>query len=587
MARADRATRDATARAPSARAARRMIVKEFALRECFATLDASARGTIVVRAFLDRLRADAAMTDALQDATEAFTTTEMLDGVFDALEEAATRTVGVEEFLELFRISAIEANKRARATMRAAKRENKREKKKKNKAVGGGGTNAAVKEETKGETKARAGENGATSAEGAGEDAPEIEARAGQSAEEKTAVPAPLPAPRAPAPPPAPQAPVQVVVDGNYLKQVFELIDYDGNGEVTLVEFLSALHSNPEIGALLDEGTPTGDDVSNVVSEVFSRMDADQNKSVTFEEFVQYFTVQQNAHSNHALNKLSREDKKALLLSFDKAKVRSMSAFKRGIRFVSKQALKAGLRTSEKEKKEENMSKIPDSDLLVLKSYLRDVYKIVDYEKNERIVLQEFLDELSESPNIALALDVGSDISHGADKTKKMVAVIFKAMSIDAKRVVTFPEFVNYFIKITSDYFNSDSPLSRQSVVSESRSASANSTIAAFVGELFKFENKAPPPAPVAEERVASQNASRPHGDDDYMDGLVYGDDENEDLDHTVHLLRHELQQMNAVLEENQHQKKMNNALRLKLNVLTHMYAKQSAEFQALIDSMK
>ena len=94
MARADRATRDATARAPSARAARRMIVKEFALRECFATLDASARGTIVVRAFLDRLRADAAMTDALQDATEAFTTTEMLDGVFDALEEAATRDGG-------------------------------------------------------------------------------------------------------------------------------------------------------------------------------------------------------------------------------------------------------------------------------------------------------------------------------------------------------------------------------------------------------------------------------------------------------------------------------------------------------------
>ena len=417
---------------------------------------------------------------------------------------------------------------------------------------------------------------------------PEIEARAGRNAEENAVVPAPEPEARAAPPrPPPPQAPVQVVVDANYLKQVFKLIDYDGNGEVTLVEFLSALHSNPEIGALLDEGTPAGDDVSNVVSEVFSRMDADQNKSVNFEEFVEYFTVQQNAHSNHALNKLSRDEKKALLMSFDQAKVRSMSAFKRGIRYVSKQALKAGLRTSEKEKKEENMSKIPDSDLLVLKSYLRDVYKIVDYEKNERIVLQEFLDELRESPNIALALDVGSDISHGADKTKKMVAVIFKAMSIDAKRVVTFPEFVNYFIKIASDYFNSDSPLSQQSVVSESRSASANSTIGAFVGELFKFGNKTPSPAPVAEERVASRNGLRPHGDDDYMDGLVYGDDENEDLDHTVHLLRHELQQMNAVLEENQHQKKMNNALRLKLNVLTHMYAKQSAEFQALIDSMK
>lgn len=572
MARGDGSKRNASARA-SARRARRLIVKEFALRRCFESLDASGRGEIVVRAFLDRLRADAAMTDALQGATEAFTSTEMLDGVFDALEEAAARAVRVEEFLELFRISAIEANKRAKAKKKMETEERK--------ALEGGKTNAAVKEET-------AVENGATRVEGAGEDAPENEARAGRNAEENAVVPAPEPEARAAPPrPPPPQAPVQVVVDANYLKQVFKLIDYDGNGEVTLVEFLSALHSNPEIGALLDEGTPAGDDVSNVVSEVFSRMDADQNKSVNFEEFVEYFTVQQNAHSNHALNKLSRDEKKALLMSFDQAKVRSMSAFKRGIRYVSKQALKAGLRTSEKEKKEENMSKIPDSDLLVLKSYLRDVYKIVDYEKNERIVLQEFLDELRESPNIALALDVGSDISHGADKTKKMVAVIFKAMSIDAKRVVTFPEFVNYFIKIASDYFNSDSPLSQQSVVSESRSASANSTIGAFVGELFKFGNKTPSPAPVAEERVASRNGLRPHGDDDYMDGLVYGDDENEDLDHTVHLLRHELQQMNAVLEENQHQKKMNNALRLKLNVLTHMYAKQSAEFQALIDSMK
>ena len=94
MARGDGSKRNASVRA-SARRARRLIVKEFALRRCFESLDASGRGEIVVRAFLDRLRADAAMTDALQGATEAFTSTEMLDGVLDALEEAAARAVRV------------------------------------------------------------------------------------------------------------------------------------------------------------------------------------------------------------------------------------------------------------------------------------------------------------------------------------------------------------------------------------------------------------------------------------------------------------------------------------------------------------
>ena len=75
------------------------------------------------------------------------------------------------------------------------------------------------------------------------------------------------------------------------LRRVFNLIDYDENEEITLVEFLSALHVNPEIGTLLDEGTSAGEDVSQIVSEVFSRMDADQNKSVSFDEFVQYFTA--------------------------------------------------------------------------------------------------------------------------------------------------------------------------------------------------------------------------------------------------------------------------------------------------------
>lgn len=42
---------------------------------------------------------------------EVFMLMEMLDGVFDVLEEVAARAVRVEEFLELFRISAIEVNK--------------------------------------------------------------------------------------------------------------------------------------------------------------------------------------------------------------------------------------------------------------------------------------------------------------------------------------------------------------------------------------------------------------------------------------------------------------------------------------------
>lgn len=102
------------------------------------------------------------------------------------------------------------------------------------------------------------------------------------------------------------------------------------------------------------------------------------------------------------------------------------------------------------------MSKILDFDLFVFKLYLCDVYKIVDYEKNECIVLQEFLDEFRESFNIAFVFDVGSDIFYGVDKMKKMVVVIFKVMLIDVKRVVIFFEFVNYFIKIVLDYFNLD-----------------------------------------------------------------------------------------------------------------------------------
>ena len=113
------------------------------------------------------------------------------------------------------------------------------------------------------------------------------------------------------------------------------------------MEFLSALHVNPEIGTLLDEGTSAGEDVSQIVSEVFSRMDADQNKSVSFDEFVQYFTARQTANGNQALNRLTREEKNALLESADKSRVRSMSAFRRGC--ASKQTSAQGWFEEERE----------------------------------------------------------------------------------------------------------------------------------------------------------------------------------------------------------------------------------------------
>ena len=76
---------------------------------------------------------------------------------------------------------------------------------------------------------------------------------------------------------------------------------------------------------------------------------------------------------------------------------------------------------------------------------------------------------------------------------------------------------------------------------------------------------------------------------DDYLDGMSF--DDEEDLDHDVRLLRSELQ---GLLVENERLNKAhdmlsksNNMLTLKFNVLSHLYSKQSAEFQALIEASK
>lgn len=541
---------------------RRPIVDEKILRDAFKTLDAKQSGKIIVNEFLERLRGDEKLTEALQKGTFDFVTADMLDAVFDRIEDEKTSWATESEFLSLFKVSARDMEKRAGKTTEdedgAAATEIVEEVSE---------VKSAKQEETIAETAA------AETATAEAVEEPEVVEEVREKSE-------------APAKPPSPVN-TDPVVDKAYLKRVFNLIDYDGNGTVTLVEFLSALHANPEIGALLDEGTSAGGDVSEAVGRVFSRMDADQTKAVTFAEFVEYFTVQQAQNVDHALNKLSREEKRALIENANKNKVRSMNALRKGIRFVSKKALDAGLRKSKKETRQENISKIADQDLLITKAYLRDVFKLIDYEKNERIVVQEFLEELEENDSIALALDVGSNSSDDpvASDTKKKISIIFQAMTVDAKIVVNFKKFVNYFIRITADSFMENSPLSRTSKVRQERNAQENAQIDALVGQLLELENL-PQPPPRHAEVEPKLRSQRPPMNEDELDELVYGDetDTAEDLDRVVHILRRELQAMQI---ENQSQKKVNNMLTLKLNVLTHMYAVQSAEFQALIDSTR
>lgn len=541
---------------------RRSIVDEKILRDAFKTLDAKQSGKIIVNEFLERLRGDEKLTEALQKGTFDFVTADMLDAVFDRIEDEKTSWATESEFMSLFKVSARDMEKRAGKTTEdedgAAATEVVEE---------ASEVAPAKEEEIIGETAA-------------------AETQTAEAVEEPEVVEEVREKSEAQAKPPSPVN-TDPVVDKAYLKRVFNLIDYDGNGMVTLVEFLSALHANPEIGALLDEGTSAGGDVSEAVGRVFSRMDADQSKAVTFAEFVEYFTVQQAQNADHALNKLSREEKRALIETANKNKVRSMNALRKGIRFVSKKALDAGLRKSKKETRQENISKIADQDLLITKAYLRDVFKLIDYEKNERIVVQEFLEELEENDSIALALDVGSNSSDDpvASDTKKKISIIFQAMTVDAKIVVNFKKFVNYFIRITADSFMENSPLSRTSKVRQERNAQQNAQIDALVGQLLELENL-PQPPPRHAEVEPKLRSQRPPMNEDELDELVYGDetDTAEDLDRVVHILRRELQAMQI---ENQSQKKVNNMLTLKLNVLTHMYAVQSAEFQALIDSTR
>ena len=95
---------------------RRSIVDEKILRDAFKTLDAKQSGKIIVNEFLERLRGDEKLTETLQKGTFDFVTADMLDAVFDRIEDEKTSWVNESEFLSLFKVSARDMEKRAGKT---------------------------------------------------------------------------------------------------------------------------------------------------------------------------------------------------------------------------------------------------------------------------------------------------------------------------------------------------------------------------------------------------------------------------------------------------------------------------------------
>jgi len=197
------------------------------------------------------------------------------------------------------------------------------------------------------------------------------------------------------------------------------------------------------------------------------------------------------------------------------------------------------------------------------------------------------LDELAQNPYISVALNVGNNSDSNPETTKKMVEIIFQALAIDSRAVVEFPEFVNYFLKINSEHFNEHSPLAKDSWRSKTRTKEQNQEMLLLVVELFKIQNgnalvqqsAVEPPKTTASALEVVKTATFERDDE-----LAYADElkSASQADNAVSLLQEQIKKLSM---ENQMQKKANNALKLKLNVLTHMYSVQSAEFQALIDA--
>ena len=79
------------------------------------------------------------------------------------------------------------------------------------------------------------------------------------------------------------------------LKTLFDMIDENGDGEVSLAELLKAWVSEPEIGNFLRKAWQKANknaswgEGKQRIQEIFHEIDDDRNESVSFAEFVQYF----------------------------------------------------------------------------------------------------------------------------------------------------------------------------------------------------------------------------------------------------------------------------------------------------------
>mmetsp|Transcript_15919 Transcript_15919/g.38755 ORF Transcript_15919/g.38755 Transcript_15919/m.38755 type:complete len:297 (+) Transcript_15919:64-954(+) len=89
----------------------------------------------------------------------------------------------------------------------------------------------------------------------------------------------------------ATEAVPESLVNPDALKEVFGIIDANGDGVLTVHEFILALRKNPEVGRLLDLGTTVGqeDDSRDLFEKVFQKLDEDSSKTVSLNEFQEYF----------------------------------------------------------------------------------------------------------------------------------------------------------------------------------------------------------------------------------------------------------------------------------------------------------
>eukprot|EP00230_Micromonas_polaris_P010990 CAMPEP_0197121158 /NCGR_PEP_ID=MMETSP1390-20130617/3357_1 /TAXON_ID=38833 /ORGANISM="Micromonas sp., Strain CCMP2099" /LENGTH=437 /DNA_ID=CAMNT_0042563031 /DNA_START=26 /DNA_END=1336 /DNA_ORIENTATION=+ len=94
-------------------------------------------------------------------------------------------------------------------------------------------------------------------------------------------------------------APVSLV-HPDCLDEVFDIIDANGDGVLTVNEFITALRTDPEVGRLLDLGTVdvvAHDEAQSrdAFEKVFTKLDTDSSLTVTRDEFKNYFCPDDDA----------------------------------------------------------------------------------------------------------------------------------------------------------------------------------------------------------------------------------------------------------------------------------------------------